>query len=507
MNRLLRDFCFPLILLGAASAAPCPAQDAKVFPRPDVLPEKFEAAVRQYGYSEIDNPPVPGCSLFVGSSSFRKWGEELETVFGGYDAVNRGFGGSQIDQNILVLDRIHLPYKPARITHFCGGNDIAAGKTAESVFNDFKYYAARQWNQNPFAQVFFVSIHHAPVRENQWTATDRLNAYVKKWSENVPGLHYIDVASAMNDAGGKVRADLWLKDRLHLNDAGYAIWTDVFKKAFASEEQNRRKQDAKTLFRLRKEAGLFDDPRFKQDGVAINEPEDDVNLNIVFIGDSITIGGGDNSPPNRCAEYLKQQPGVGRVGFSNQGLSGQTTVDFLPSQKRRFPKVIEAADPFKNDKDARLLFSVMLGTNDSAVKGPSGSPVSPEHYRANLKEIVDSLLAGYPQAKLVLHRPIWYSETTQNSSTYLLEGQLRTAAYAPEIEKLVAHYAETPDKNRVFLGDTKAFYYFKKHYESTMNHETGAKGTFFLHPNRRGADILGRFWGGAIQDVIGGKAR
>jgi lysophospholipase L1-like esterase len=497
-------FLFPVIFLSVSFCIA--AEQSQKQLRPNALPEKFETIVRQYGYSDIDNPPVPGCSLFVGSSSFRMWGKKLEEVFDESDAVNRGFGGSQIDQNILVLDRIHLPYKPSRITHFCGGNDISAGKTAETVFNDFKYYAARHWNQNPFAEVFYVAIHHAPVREKQWADTDKLNALVKELSGKVPCLHYIDVVSAMNDADGKVREDIWLKDRLHLNDAGYAVWTEVFKKAFAdaleTSKQNGIKQDVRALFKVRKEAGLFDDPRFKQDGVKINEPKEDVNLNIVFIGDSITIGGGENSPPNRCAEYLKQQAGIGKVNFSNQGLSGQTTVDFLPSQKKRFPKVIEAAEQFKNVQDAQLLFSVMLGTNDSAVKGPNGSPVSPEQYRNNLKEIIDKLLADYPQARVILHRPIWYSDTTQNSSTYLLEGQLRVAAYAPEIEKLLEYYAGTPDKARVFSGGTKSFYYFKKHYENTMNHETGAKGTFFLHPNKRGADILGRFWGSAVQDIL-----
>lgn len=499
MKHLFCKLFLFLLLFCTLSEVPCWAQ------RPAALSKNFETVVRQYGFNDIDNPPLPGCSLFVGSSSFRMWGEKLEAVFAGYEAVNRGFGGSQIDQNILVLDRIHLPYKPSRIIHFCGGNDINAGKTPESVFNDFKYYAARHWNQNPYAQIFFVSIHRAPVREKSWTETGKLNAYVKELSEKVPGLHFIDVSSAMNDADGNVREDIWLKDRLHLNEAGYEIWTNVFKKAFDTEKQNRQEQDAHTLFKVRKEAGLFDDPRFKEDGIAINVPKDEVNLSIIFIGDSITIGGGDDAPPNRCAAYLTAQAGIGKVIFSNQGVNGLTTVDFLPSQNKRFPKVVEAAEQFKNDANAQLLFSIMLGTNDSAVNGANGAPVSPEQYRGNLKELVDKLLADYPAAKVIMHRPIWYSDNTQNAWAYLLEGQLRAATYASEIEKLVEYYAGTPDKKRVFLGDTKAYYYFKKHYESTMKHETGAKGTFFLHPDKRGADVLGRFWGSAIQDVVRGE--
>ncbi|MDR0610276.1 MAG: GDSL-type esterase/lipase family protein [Planctomycetaceae bacterium] len=464
---------------------------------------KFEGAVRNYSYRSLDDPPIPGCSLFVGSSSFALWGKKLETTFAEYDAVNRGFGGSNYEQNIIALTRIHLPYKPARVVIFCGTNDLAQGKNVETVFRHFKYYIARHWNANPLTEIYFVSTTHAPVREKFWQQGDEFCTKVQELASKTKGLFYIDVITPMNGEDGKVRENLFIKDRLHLNEDGYAIWTEAFKKVFETQNQNRTKPDIRELFQNRKSLGLFDDPLFAEDGVAIKEPPAvDTKLNIVFIGNSITIGGGEQSPPARCAEYLKQQAGIGEVAFSNQGVSGLTTVDFLPSKNKQFPKVIEAANLFKNDQSGKLLFSVMLGTNDSAVTGPNGSPVSPEDYRRNLKEIVDRLLTDYPESKIVLHYPIWYSDTTQNNAVYLLEGQLRVTVYGLEIQSLVDFYSQTPDKTRVYLGDTKAYHYFKTHYESAMRHETGKKGTFFLHPNDRGADVLGRFWGAAILNHI-----
>jgi lysophospholipase L1-like esterase len=307
----------------------------------------------------------------------------------------------------------------------------------------------------------------------------------------------------MNNADGKVREDIFRDDRLHLNDAGYAIWTEAFKKAFEEQNKVRTKLDIRELYKNRKELGLFDDPRFADEGITINEPPvTDTKLNIVFIGDSITIGGGDKSPPARCAEYLKKQAGIGEATFSNQGVSGFTTVNFLPSKNERFTKVVEAANQFKDDKSGKLLFSIMLGTNDSAVTGPKGSPVTPENYRKNIKEIVNKLLNDYPDSTVVIHRPIWYSDTTQNSSTYLLEGQLRATVYGLEVETLVDYYSTTSNSGRVYLGDTHAYNYFKTHHETAMIHENGAKGTFFLHPNESGADILGRFWGAAILETL-----
>ena len=214
---------------------------------------------------------------------------------------------------------------------------------------------------------------------------------------------------------------------------------------------------------------------------------------IVFIGDSITYGAGLDSPykqapPVWAVDYLKKK-GLKQVSFSNQGVSGYTTVDFLPSEKKAFPHVMEAAR-----RDATLVFCIMLGTNDSADNGPNGSPVSPQEYRANLKTIIDSLLSAFPEAKVVLNRPIWYSPTTYNGAKYLQSGLDRLQSYFPEIDTLVAAYP-----NRVFAGDRDAYTYFEKHYLTDLRPEQGHAGTFYLHPNARGAEALGKYWGEAIK--------
>lgn len=92
---------------------------------------------------------------------------------------------------------------------------------------------------------------------------------------------------------------------------------------------------------------------------------------------------------------------------------------------------------FKTDKEATLVFSLMLGTNDSAIKGPNGSPVQPAQYKTNVKVIADELLALYPDSRIVLHRPIWYSPNTYNGAMYLKEGLNRLERYFAEINQLV----------------------------------------------------------------------
>lgn len=231
------------------------------------------------------------------------------------------------------------------------------------------------------------------------------------------------------------------------------------------------------------------------------------NLNLVFIGNSISAGAllkepQTECPPVQACEYLRQLEGVGEVVCENQAVSGQTTADFLPAFRSRYPRVIAAADRLTADRQALLVFSIMLGTNDSAIKGPNGAPVRPKQYHTNLSVILDHLLARYPGCKIILHRPLWYSENAYNNGAmYLKEGLQRLEKYYPELQLLVEEYAET-HPNQVYLGDTEAFDYFKAHAADLFNHERGNAGIFFLHPNKAGAAKLGEFWGKAIEKNI-----
>ena len=229
------------------------------------------------------------------------------------------------------------------------------------------------------------------------------------------------------------------------------------------------------------------------------------NLNIVFIGNSITYGANlsdpqTQAPPVIACQFLRKQSGIGTVAFSNQGHSGFTTVDFLPAAGRAFNQVEQAAHDF-TDKQALLIFSIKLGTNDSAITGPNGAPVSAEDYKKNLKIITDSLLKEFPGCIVVYQRPLWYSPNTYNGAKYLQEGLDRLQSYFPKLDELARAYALSYP-NHVFLGDRDAFSYFRKHYLTDLTPEQGHQGTFYLHPNQKGAVALGTFWGKAIYRVV-----
>ena len=222
-----------------------------------------------------------------------------------------------------------------------------------------------------------------------------------------------------------------------------------------------------------------------------------VKVDIVFIGDSITQ---PKTPVESAATHLKACVGIAEVRTSNQGHSGHTTLDFLSPEGKDAQGVKAAADAFVSP-DRELVFSIMLGTNDSACQGPNGAPMAPATYRANLKAITDRLLADYPSCKVVFQYPVWYSTNTYNSSRYLAEGQKRLKSYWPEIAALVAEY-DVSRPSQVFEGSRLGWEYFERNHLTDMRHENGQQGVFFLHPNEQGSKVLGRFWAEAIRRVV-----
>lgn len=198
---------------------------------------RYEKTIQKYEKESKENPPKDGCSMFIGSSSWRLWGKQLEEDFKEFDAVNRGFGGATIPELTFVMDRLYSPYKLKRVFFFCGGNDVARGAQPEQVFEDFKTFLSRLREKNPDTMVYFLSISRSPVREKSWEKTGKVNDMVRELAQKDEKLTYIDTLEAMQafmDAGG----DPWLEDRLHLNREGQKIWIRQIKTTLEAEAKN-----------------------------------------------------------------------------------------------------------------------------------------------------------------------------------------------------------------------------------------------------------------------------
>ena len=195
---------------------------------------RWEPDIR--AFEEADRAaPAPGEGiLFVGSSSIRLW-ETLEHDFSGLPVVNRGFGGSRIRDVHAFLDRIVLPYRPRLIVFYCGTNDINAGRSVRRVVEDYRRFVRAVHEQLPQARIAFIAAAPNPARWHLRDQMQRLNREVQAWSRRDERLDYIDVWSAMLGPDGRPRPEIFVEDRLHMNERGYAIWARVVGEYLACE--------------------------------------------------------------------------------------------------------------------------------------------------------------------------------------------------------------------------------------------------------------------------------
>ena len=178
------------------------------------------------------DPPPANALLFVGSSSIRRW-ERLAPDFGAYDVIQRGFGGSQFSDLNNYVDDIVLPYDPAAIVVFEGTNDVAAGKSAQTVFDDYLAFVDLvHTGQNPARPpipILFIAITPTPARWTLWPIASQVNALIEAHAANDPALFYIDTASAFLATGMPPSSSLFVPDQLHLNSTGYDLWTSIMR--------------------------------------------------------------------------------------------------------------------------------------------------------------------------------------------------------------------------------------------------------------------------------------
>ena len=189
-------------------------------------PEKWADAIDKFTQADASNPPPRDGVVFVGSSSIVKW-TNLEKDFPDQKVIKRGFGGSELGDSAFYVDRIVIPYHPRVVVLYAGDNDLNAGKSPDTVLADFKTFCAKIHAALPQTRIVFIAIKPSPSR---WKIKDqivRANALIAAECAKDKRRVFADVYTPMLDAKGEPRPELFVKDMLHMNESGYAIWKPV----------------------------------------------------------------------------------------------------------------------------------------------------------------------------------------------------------------------------------------------------------------------------------------
>ena len=190
---------------------------------------RFEDQIRAFERADEKNPPPKGAVLFTGSSSVKLWHKELQKDFEGLKVLGRGFGGSTMPELLHFMDRIVIKYEPRAVVVYEGDNDLSIGRNVEQLMSDYRKFARKMKKQLPDCRVYVLAIKPSPSRQKLWDSAKEANDRLKSWCDGRKNWIFVDVASPMLDENGAPKADLFLKDKLHMNRAGYDLWKETLK--------------------------------------------------------------------------------------------------------------------------------------------------------------------------------------------------------------------------------------------------------------------------------------
>lgn len=198
----------------------------------DPDPQRFAKAIEAFERWDAKNTWPADAVLFVGSSSMRMW--PTREAFPDLPVINRGFGGAHISDVVHYFDQVVRPYSPRVIVFYCGDNDIAAGKTPQQVYDDYREFVQRVRAVFPATHIVYLPIKPSESRWNHWPRMQEANALIQTIIREDPAQSSVDVATPLLGTDGKPKAEYFLGDKLHLSDAGYRVWNDALRAHLAT---------------------------------------------------------------------------------------------------------------------------------------------------------------------------------------------------------------------------------------------------------------------------------
>jgi len=232
-------FTGQVLLLWVLSVVGAASGEGKQGADPD--PNRFAAEIKAFAEWDSRNAVPADPVLFVGSSSIRLW--RTRESFPDLPVINRGFGGSQVSDLLHFADRAVFPYKSRVIVFYAGDNDLAAGKSAQRIFEDCRRFIGLVHARRPATRIVFLGIKPSRARWSLWPQAREANDRVADFCKSDNRLSFIDLGTPLLGPDGMPRADLFLQDQLHLNAQGYAVWSKalapVLQKIFMSSVPQR----------------------------------------------------------------------------------------------------------------------------------------------------------------------------------------------------------------------------------------------------------------------------
>jgi lysophospholipase L1-like esterase len=184
----------------------------------------FENEIRNFEKQDSISMPAKGQILFIGSSSFRIW-KTFSTDLAGISAINRGFGGSTMTDALYYFDRMVVKYAPSTVVVYEGDNDLAKGKSIEELAKEYEDFSNRLKKALPKTKLVYLAVRPSLSRIAIVDKQKQFNLWLENYCKSQKGRFYLDMHSPFYLPDGTLMPDIFVADRLHLNEKGYKIFS------------------------------------------------------------------------------------------------------------------------------------------------------------------------------------------------------------------------------------------------------------------------------------------
>lgn len=190
---------------------------------PVLAQEPWENAMQAFEAQDKANT-YPAESIFLtGSSTIVLWRTAARDL-APYPIINRGFGGSNMNDVLRLSDR-YMAHHTYRAVIVFVANDITGGpndRSPELVRDGFRDFILKTRSYNAEAPIFIVAITPVRSRWAVWSNSRAANLLLAQLADDHKGVVFIPTEDLFLGTDGLPIPELFVSDELHLSEAGYA---------------------------------------------------------------------------------------------------------------------------------------------------------------------------------------------------------------------------------------------------------------------------------------------
>ena len=152
---------------------------------------------------------------------------------------NRGIGGDTTEGVLKRLDVSVIDLKPSKVVLMIGTNDVNAKRDNDDILDTYRQIVNKIRIELPDTELYCMSIIPQGKGLEDYTSVDvdlstekilALNVGIEAIAEE-KGAVYVDLFSYLADADDYLLGE-YTDDWLHLNEAGFEVWTSLVKPYF-----------------------------------------------------------------------------------------------------------------------------------------------------------------------------------------------------------------------------------------------------------------------------------